>query len=126
MIYSWLGLRMWVARIAEIPFFKIGEEMSLIGQIQRMASETSWDTPLTEDEFRGVEGVLKGMRAGILKQELHMRRMEHEPRPRVNIVTDAATSIGMAAMWMGTSSESGTSDTTEPYGDTRYMSNSKR
>ena len=52
MIYSWLGLRMWVARIAEIPFFKIGEEMSLIGQIQRMASETSWDTPLTEDEFK--------------------------------------------------------------------------
>ena len=40
------------------------------------------------------------MRAGILKQEVHMRRMEHEPRPRVNIVTDAATSIGMAAMWM--------------------------
>ena len=98
-VYSWIGTRQWKARIAEDPFFRIHDAMMLIGVIQEIARDRSWDAELTEQEFAEMRPTLVAMRAEILTHQEMKRVWEADARREVFVVVDAATSKGMAALW---------------------------
>lgn len=98
-IYSWLGIRLWKARIAEIPFFVIEEAMNMIAVIQAWAKEDHWDCPLSEPRFAEVREALWRMRLDILTREI-MRREARVEDDKIYVVTDACIKTGLAVVWM--------------------------
>ena len=101
-VYSWIGVRMWKARIAEQPFFKIEAEMNLVPVIQTIAHipGRGWDSALTEQEFSVMKETLSLTRAAIVSHEVMTRAWNRALPPTVYAVCDAATTKGIAVLWM--------------------------
>ena len=99
-VSSWIGVRQWKARIADQAFFHINEEMLLISKIGKIATSRSWDAELTEPEFDSMSSVLVGIYNAIVTHEPQQRAWEQEERPVIYAVVDAATSTGMAVIWL--------------------------
>lgn len=99
-VSSWIGVRQWKARIANQPFFHINDEMLLLSVIHSIARSRSWDTELTISEFSSMRSVLAAMRDAIVTPQKMERAWEQEERPVIYAVVDAATSTGMAVIWL--------------------------
>ena len=98
-IARWVGSRMWVARLAEMPFFMISDVMELLSDLHRLVRDGSWDGEIKDHEFQRVKDTLQKIRMDLITPQKNSRTAEEATRPTAYVVTDASTTFGLAAIW---------------------------
>ena len=107
-VFSLIAKRMWMARIAEMPLFVIGDVVRIISVVQEFvrkiecADEESsgWDKKFSSEEFFPMRDDLRYAYENLLTPEIMTKNFSEVPRRMIYAVVDACTTKGMAAVWM--------------------------